>query len=557
MRMVSLFAFCMLLFLAVSKGDDPKAKGPPRKKARISEEPQRVKVDDSRAKRLLGPLINDVTEDVFSGSIEDKDVGRRGAAAIEDIGPRATAFISCLRRVLQDSRDPDDVVRIHAARALSGLGSEGKTAARIAIIALQGSSPEVRALTAEGGGVSPDKDPNPEIRALAAAALGRIGPATPEVVPALIKALKEDDPRVRRAAAKSLVEIAPEQKATVPAALLEQLKDKSLDQEEKHVPIDDLRVKEVFRRIEKMTQELDSPDKGVRRRAADDLEEIVRHIALVSWSEQILQRAPQFRQDDVGRLHAARALSLFGAAGKLAAPVAIAALQDTSSGVRAEAAAALGQIGPVTQEVVPALIKALKDNDPHVRRCSAASLGVIGPQANAAVPELIELLKDKKQSTAIRGGCALALAYIGPAAKPAVPALLEILQAQEDPTLQANVLAPLGKIGAKEGIVIPALLKALKDKNRQHVRGGAARALGEFGLRAKEAIPALVAALDVSDVKDGQRAEFIQGCVLDALANMGPAAVVAIPEIKKILDDPEVNSRTRDIAKRTLKRIQE
>ena len=67
---------------------------------------------------------------------------------------------------------------------------------------------------------SPDKD----VRRSVAEALGKIGPAAKEAVPALIEALKDPDIDVRRSVAEALGEIGPEAKGVVPA-LIEALKD--------------------------------------------------------------------------------------------------------------------------------------------------------------------------------------------------------------------------------------------------------------------------------------------------------------------------------------------
>jgi HEAT repeat protein len=60
-------------------------------------------------------------------------------------------------------------------------------------------------------------DSQPEVRARAVRALSNVGPVVPEVVPALIRALKDPDASVRSQAALALLKFGPEAKEAIPA----------------------------------------------------------------------------------------------------------------------------------------------------------------------------------------------------------------------------------------------------------------------------------------------------------------------------------------------------
>lgn len=60
-------------------------------------------------------------------------------------------------------------------------------------------------------------DKNEDVRKSAAEALGKIGPATPEVVPALVRALKDKKEDVRSEAGDALAQIGLAGKEAIPA----------------------------------------------------------------------------------------------------------------------------------------------------------------------------------------------------------------------------------------------------------------------------------------------------------------------------------------------------
>jgi glyceraldehyde-3-phosphate dehydrogenase type I len=173
-------------------------------------------------------------------------------------------------------------------------------------------------------------------RAKAAKALGKIGPVTDQVIPALIKALEDSDWEVRYYAAKALGKIGPVAKDAAPALI----------------------------------KVLEDSDSYVRRYAAEALGKIG---PVTDQVIPALVRALKGSDRYVHR-YAAEALGKIGPVAKDAAPALIKALEDSDSYVRRYAAEALGKIGPVTDQVIPALVRALEDSDRYVHRYAAEAI---------------------------------------------------------------------------------------------------------------------------------------------------------------------------------------
>ena len=189
----------------------------------------------------------------------------------------------------------------------------------------------------------------------AAFALGKIGPQTKEVVPALIQALK-DDFGPRSAAATALGEIGPDAKDAVPA-LVEALKDENIN---------------------------------VRRYAAGALGQIGSN---AKEAVSALVQALKDNNDGVRRyeetwLHPKK--------------------EDGPSRLRRSIVEALGRIGPEAKEAVPLIVRSLKDDyDPNVRVAAVEALGEIGSEATEAVPALVEALEDYDSEVGQRAAKAL------------------------------------------------------------------------------------------------------------------------------------------------------
>lgn len=228
-----------------------------------------------------------------------------------------------------------------------------------------------------------------DIRWEAANALGKIGPATKEVVTSLIETLQDEDEYVRFYAACALGNIGPAATEAVPALI------KLVQDESQLVRVGgDLVLKKLGPAVKEVIPALIKELKG------EDMN--------IRW-------------------HAALALSYIGNAATEAVPALIEALQDEDENVRNMAKSALLKIDPefpgpealTNKEVIeknikeewpaesiPTLIETLKDENKDVRSNAAEALGRIGPTAISA---LNKALADKNPLTQIGAHLALAL----------------------------------------------------------------------------------------------------------------------------------------------------
>jgi HEAT repeat protein len=199
-----------------------------------------------------------------------------------------------------------------------------------------------------------------------------MGPAGPEDVPALAKALNHDDARVRIEAAEDLALVGPPAAPAVPALL------------------------------------------RICREAADPLLRVQAAQAVASIDPKneaalsLLVGAVKDRADKV-RKRAAESLGDLGPGAVSAVPALVEAVKDPDPGVSWAAVDALGQVGPDAEAAVPALIAASREA--RLRGAAVEALGLIGRKARAAVPALEQVLRG--DDVRVRWAAAAALVRIG------------------------------------------------------------------------------------------------------------------------------------------------
>jgi HEAT repeat protein len=246
------------------------------------------------------------------------------------------------------------------------------------------------------------------------------GPAGPDEVPALAKALRQEGAAARIEAAEDLGQIGPPAAGAVPALL---------------------RLME------------EDPDPLARVAAAKAVAAIdPKNGAAVSFLVAALKdKAGKVRQK------AAESLGDLGPGAKSAVPELVKAVTDPDPTVSWAAIDALGQIGPDAEPAVPALVEAL--GDAGTRGAAVDALGQIGGKARDAVPPLERLLKGDDVS--VRWAAAVALVHVGgPGIKPGVRYLVETATRQRERnwTDAGNILmAPTARAA------LPAVLDAVRD----------------------------------------------------------------------------------------------
>ena len=196
---------------------------------------------------------------------------------------------------------------------------------------------------------------------------------------------------------------------------------------------------------------------------------------------------------------------------------------------RAAAATALGQFGPEAPgEVAPALTGALADSEPSVRKHAALALAKVGPPAEAVSP-LLAALADNDGG--VRAAAASALGEVKPADAIILKALEKVAAGDKDVSARLAAIAALGRHGDRAADAVPALIEILKenDSNLGSPHEVAVRSLREIG---SSHLPALTEAL-------GRKEPRTRIGILKVLAQLGPAARPAVPDVEKRLSDED------------------
>lgn len=491
--------------------------------------------------------------------------------------------------------DPDPRVRSSAAHALPLFRREA--------------SATVPMLTARL------KDPDVSVRIAAATALGQFGPDATSAVPALLEALADrdrldnNDISVAGWSAQALQAISPDATARMLDRLFALLRDP--DEEVRFSASESLQgvaAKATPRLVQAFTDpktprsvkvdvlgilaskyrmdSLVSDDKP--RRSPPELQQALPTLRALAhdelphvrdWVRKLLaiaqpggESAARMFLDAARDENAYRGIDLEEAQRALepsAAGVLIAGLKDPDEEVRTVAAYALAALAEqlprledkpgsaqpfpdhaqtrasglkIRTQIVDALILALKDSDTQVRWAAAWSLYVYGDNEKAVLA-LIEMLEDKGIS--VRPGARIRIA--------AGDAKAKIIDRFEQPAkgelLRVGAIQALGGFGALAAPAVPALIIALRDDDRE-IQRSAAGVLAEIGPKAKAAVPELIKLLRLKDQLPplpgtksfGEmqgRSDRLALVAAKALGEIGPDAVGAIPDLIAALKDTD------------------
>jgi HEAT repeat protein len=437
------------------------------------------------------------------------------------------------------------------------------------------------------------EDKNAAARREAATVLGGIGPKAEAAVPALLRALDDDDTQVRQEAMTALGRIGPASREAIPV-LLRALRDKDTD----------YRVL-ALQALGGIGPENEAVIPALVKAFREDGQERIRSAAMRALQaigskagSAVPELASSLQRKDPPTRSAA--IAVLGAIGPEAVPSLVAAVRDPDAGIREAAAGALMKLGPKARDAIPGLTEIVKGNDPVVVRTTAVEvLGAIGletlpvliqalrdrepgprnaavtaitklgpgPKTRPALGPLIELLKDelvnnvtvscvagfgseavgpllaalksKSSTQGLRNHSREALERMGANAKGAVPVLIEMLK-DDDPFLRTAADRILQKIGAD---AMPALLKAIRDRDNE----GPDAILGRLGATARPAIPELLKLLKDPDPLLRQRAARCLGLI-------GPEAREALPALREALQDR--NFTVRMLAEQAVRTVE-
>jgi HEAT repeat protein len=391
--------------------------------------------------------------------------------------------------VLIDALDDEQsLVRGYAARILGQMGAEAKGAVPLLTEMLSDQTtysvpvmvlePAIEFFTGRqigrGGSYREEGTHTVYVRANAAEALARIGPATEGTVSALTGLLGDEQPSVRGSAAQALGRIGPEDMPTIRALTL-----RLHDEADYYPEADAPSLSGTYRTIEGF----DSKAVHVCDTAAEILAQIGAETTLPALQDLLVDKDAKLRRG------AAKGLALLGVEAKTATPDLIAALQDKSWQVRLIATEALGVIGPEAKVAAGDLVGLLLEEDREsghtapvermrraldLRQAVAEALRKMMPDAAANLTEMLQHEDNRVQSTT-----AFVVGEIGPEAKATIPDLTELLQDKDHKVRIAAVWA-LGKMGTDAKDTIPDLKNLLEGENEQ-IRQSAAEALKAIG----------------------------------------------------------------------------
>jgi HEAT repeat protein len=257
--------------------------------------------------------------------------------------------------------------------------------------------------------------------------------------------------------------------------------------------------------------------------------------------------------------------------------------RDRDEAVPQAAAEALGRFGKDAAIAVPALIKDGRIAWDYDRLATIQALGSIGPAAAPAVPALLEVLRERRDD-ANSVAAVQALGRIGASARTVVPDLLRRLERHghsNERELRLAVVEALGRFGGDAAEAVPALLPLLLDEadivesavwtwaslpstvadatlalwvarlgitdrvEKTRMCRAALTALDRIDGKwpqteaAKKLLPGLLKRLDLAN------ADLRHEAVL-ALGRFGKEAAPAVPQLLKLLDDPDPKVR-RDV----------
>ncbi len=243
------------------------------------------------------------------------------------------------------------------------------------------------------------------------------------------------------------------------------------------------------------------------------------------------------------RRRAATALGLYGPEAKAAIPELIAALADREGDVRDRVIQTLIRVGP---DALPALLKALHHDAPLVRSGTWQVVVGMGPAARPLLPDVVAVLRDPKEDADGRQAAAGAVAAMGLEGKVAIPALLEVLKGTDDAVRSAAALA-LSVVGTENADVVAALAVALKDAKYPLGEVGAAQALRNLGPAAVKALPDLLGVL-----QNRTYPVEVRCAAVGSFAGMGAGVKPAVERLIDVLKDGSQPEKLRIAVAQTL-----
>ena len=394
-------------------------------------------------------------------------------AAVKSLAKLDPVSPDIVTNLMEMLRDNDLGVRYQTARSLKQLHQTSyEVVASLIKIVGSNDSIEIREAAIESLGrlaqASPQviqalldalRDPSPRIRYQAAENLGRLGDGSPEVIGMLLDALRDEHVIVRRQAVESLGQLG-QGRPEVAQALLRMLYE---------------------------------PDPKVRRQVVDSLVKVGQGMPEVVPALLNELHNP----DSKIRYQAIRSLGEVGHRSAQEVSTALLSLLDDEEWrVRQQVVGSLMQLSQYSPEALDALISIAHNKSPLLRTAAVMNLGRLSiGNVEYRSPEKVEqaLIQALSQDSDpnVRSTTAISLGRLGIATSQTLSALRELLQ-EDDIELCSTAAASLHKLGYSSAEICSVQLTALHNAKSSLARHEAALVIGDIGSGDEATIQSLI-----------------------------------------------------------------
>jgi HEAT repeat protein len=407
--------------------------------------------------------------------------------------------------------DSSEEVRLAAALALQELKVESASySAVLAEIARSSTNGQMKTNALEG--------------------LGKIKPASPEILAAMIKAMEDGNIAVRHKALLTLRNISLGEPEVIEGLIRVCGMDSDTNMREWAAEALGNMGQKSITAIPKLRQLLQDKHIGVRISAAGALWKIagISDGALPLLTQALLQANEWDRQS------ALEVLGKMGVAAIPAVPVMVEAIKDPNNMVRRAALNAIGALGTAAIAATPAVVQAINDRDDLTSHAALKALPRISTPSVAVVPALISCLAPTRGAI-VRREAAELIGEIGPPAAEAIPDLIRLLNDSDELCRQA-VAESLGQMNGVAASAITALMEARMGPRHAHAdpimadlmdslwRGTIETSIVAIANHSSDALATVKAYLRKVDSSQAP-------IVIGILGKIGPKASPAVPEL--------------------------
>ena len=423
---------------------------------------------------------------------------------------------------------PDPRLRSGSARALAAIGAEAAPAGAALLAQLQGEKENA-------------------VRAAMLTALPRVGLPHEQIVPPLVKALRNDDREIQSAALNGLLAIRPAEKVVVPALTAMLLDSQAGISERAALALG--RFGPAARSAVPKLVTL-APGKEAYRAALTEIG--------APAVPELLRQIERVPAASLNREH--WVIQLLAGIGGAGIPELVKALDSPSASVRVAALGTLNALGEQAREVRAPVLKLTADADPFVRATAVSVLVSMATDTAGTLQKIEAAMRDSAPAVRLSG--ATAAGALGSSARGLASALTPLLD-DADASVRAAALRAAGAMGGSDPALTKRLVARLDDPA---TRSAAIEALAKTGADAatatklRELYPksaksdrlAILSALGTAASpesanliaaasKDGD-AE-IRAAALRANVKVQPSVKDSLPTLIASLRDPQVSVR--------------